>query len=211
MAPSSAAMTTCIPDLKASARPIVLATLKWSSSTVTNPPRRLKTAASATAWPGDSARVETEVAIALAVSWNPLVKSKATAATMVAKSSASSILDGDRLEHVGGRLAAVHGPLEEVVDVLPLDEVGRRLLLGEERRQRLPGQEVGLVLEPVDLDPSRLEVLEALQVLERALEDVPGLGQVLAHLAGGFGDLLHLVEVDLVGDLLGEVDYVVER
>src|SRR5438067_13003040 len=136
MAPSSAAMTTCIPDLKASARPIVLATLKWSSSTVTNPPRRLKTAASATAWPGDSARVETEVAIALAVSWNPLVKSKATAATMVAKSSPSSILDRDGLQRVGHVFAGVHGRLDEVVQVLPLDQLGGgEPFVGEELTQ----------------------------------------------------------------------------
>src|SRR5579859_4802617 len=202
MAPRSAAMTTTIPALKARVPPIVLATLEWITRTVTRPPRRLKTAAIATAQPGVSARVETEVAMAFAVSWKPLVKSKATAATIVAISSASSILDGDRLEDVGGRLAAVHRPLQEVVDVLPLDELRRGQLLGEERGQSLPGQEVGLVLETVDLDPARLQLLEALEVLERPLEDVARLGQVLPHPAGGLGDLPDVVEVDLVGDLL---------
>ena len=44
-----------------------------------NAPAKFRTAASATASRGDSARVEIEVATALAVSWNPLVKSKASA------------------------------------------------------------------------------------------------------------------------------------
>ena len=45
-------------------------------------PARLSTAESATATRGRSARVAIEVAIALAVSWNPFVKSKASAVTM---------------------------------------------------------------------------------------------------------------------------------
>jgi len=39
----------------------------------------------------------------------------------------------------------------------------------------------------------------------------PAFREVLAHPAGGFGDLLDVVEVDLVGDLLGEVHDVVQR
>ena len=48
--------------------PTVLATLVETSA-----PNRLKPAAMRTAVRGDSARVETEVAIALALSWKPLV------------------------------------------------------------------------------------------------------------------------------------------
>jgi hypothetical protein len=51
----------------------------------TKAPKKLKTAAPSTARPGEIARVETIVAMALAVSWNPLVKSKnkATATTVI--------------------------------------------------------------------------------------------------------------------------------
>ena len=80
-----------------------------------------------TAWLGRSARVETEVAIALAVSWKPLVKSNVTAMTTVTSSrtwSWSGILDRDSLQPVGDLLALVHRVLEEVVDVLPLEELG---------------------------------------------------------------------------------------
>src|SRR5207302_132407 len=82
---------------------------------------------------------------------------------MVPISRTSSILDGDRLQHLGGRLAAVHGRLQQVVDVLPLDQVGRRAVVGEEGRQCLARHQVGLVLEPVDLDSSRLQIPEAFQ------------------------------------------------
>ena len=45
-----------------------------------NAPTKFSTAASVTATRGGMARVEIEVATALAVSWNPFVKSKASAA-----------------------------------------------------------------------------------------------------------------------------------
>ena len=46
-----------------------------------NAPAKLRTADIATAKRGDIARVETEVAIAFAVSWKPFVKSNASAVT----------------------------------------------------------------------------------------------------------------------------------
>jgi hypothetical protein len=60
----------------------------------TNAPAKLSTAALATAMRGLSARVETLVAIELAVSWKPFVKSKnsatATTATSVRSTGATS-------------------------------------------------------------------------------------------------------------------------
>src|SRR5438270_3745051 len=204
-------MITTIPALKESVLAMVFATLEWRTRTVNSAPRRLNTAESSTAWVAFSARVETEVAMALAVSWNPLVKSNATAAAIVPTSRTSSILDRDRLQDVGGGLAAVHGCLEEVVDVFPLDQFGRRAVVGEEGGERLPGDQVGLVLQAVDLDPAGLELFEALQVLERARHHVARPGQVLAHPAGVVADLADVVEVDLVRYLFGQVDDVVER
>src|SRR5256885_12329966 len=97
-------------------------------------PTRLKTAASPTAARGDSARVEIDVAIALAVSWNPLVKSNMTATPIVIQSriAVSCILDRDRLHHVGGVLACIHRRLQQVVDVFPLHEL-RRVLFAREQ------------------------------------------------------------------------------
>ncbi len=55
----------------------------------TNAPAKLRTAALATARRGESAPVETLVAIEFAVSWNPFVKSKKSATTTTAQSVAS--------------------------------------------------------------------------------------------------------------------------
>ncbi len=51
----------------------------FATAVVTNAPARFARAAIPTATRGDSARVETLVATAFAVSWNPLVKSNASA------------------------------------------------------------------------------------------------------------------------------------
>src|SRR5207342_3700546 len=50
---------------------------------------KLKNAAQMTALPGDSTRVETTVAIELAASWNPLMKSKMSATRMSATTTGS--------------------------------------------------------------------------------------------------------------------------
>ncbi len=55
--------TSTIPD------PTVLATAVPKVNAAT----KLKNAAQTTAWPGDSTRVETTVAIEFAASWNPLM------------------------------------------------------------------------------------------------------------------------------------------
>ena len=51
----------------------------FATAVVANAPARFATAAIATASRGESARVETVVATAFAVSWNPFVKSNASA------------------------------------------------------------------------------------------------------------------------------------
>src|SRR5205823_4681478 len=118
MAPKRADMTTTRPGLIASVLAIVFDTLAWKKATVITAPTRLKTAARPTAVRGDSARVEIDVAIALAVSWKPFVKSNATASPIVTQSriAVSCILDRDGLHHVGRMLACIHRLLEPVVD-----------------------------------------------------------------------------------------------
>ena len=59
---------TTRPALNATILPMVLDTLAWKKTTVMTAPVRLRTAEIATASLGDTARVDTEVAIAFAVS-----------------------------------------------------------------------------------------------------------------------------------------------
>src|SRR5688572_32315320 len=54
-----------------------------------NAATKLKNAAHATAWPGDSTRVDTTVAIELAASWKPLMKSKHSASRISAQTTSS--------------------------------------------------------------------------------------------------------------------------
>ena len=62
----------------------------FATAVVTNAPARFASAATVTACRGVSARVETEVATAFAVSWKPFVKSKASAVRMTTTRSRSS-------------------------------------------------------------------------------------------------------------------------
>jgi hypothetical protein len=132
---------------------------------------------------GVSARVETDVAIALAASWNPFV--------------------GDLLE-------CVDRVLEGVDDVLELEHLERLVLSAEELRQDPSVALVAGVLQPVDLDPVLLEVLHRLQPghrlggqLRTPLEYVDLVGQPSR-------ELLDLVEDGEVDRLLHEVHDVVE-
>src|SRR3954463_13559038 len=96
----------------------------FATAVVANAPARFATDAISTAIRGESARVETEVATAFAVSWKPFVKSKisATAIVMTSSAKASAVLHQDRLEYVGGVLAGVAGFFDLLVDVLPADD-----------------------------------------------------------------------------------------
>src|SRR6266576_4261922 len=85
IAPIKAAMMTTRPTLKATILAMVFDTFAWKKTTVITAPARLRTAEIRTASRGDTARVDTDVAMALAVSWKPLVKSNPTAIRMVAR------------------------------------------------------------------------------------------------------------------------------
>src|SRR5919199_5450338 len=157
MAPSSAAMIieSAMSWLGATRLPTVFATFAWRSCVATTAPTRLRTAEEATAARGRSARVPTVVAMAFAVSWKPLVKSKASATAMVRTRRsvcASGILDRDAFEYVGHVLAAVEGVLEEAVQVLQLYDLQRRVLAAEELGDGVARDRVADVLQAVDLD-----------------------------------------------------------
>src|SRR5438105_587278 len=126
-----------------------------------NAPTKFSTPAMSTARPGDRTRVATTVAIALAVSWKPLMKSKTRPRIKIARSSkrstlgvSSGILQRDVAEDRGHGLGLVGGVLEQLVQVLPAHRVDQLGDFGNavvERRQCLREQVVGLVFEPMDL------------------------------------------------------------
>src|SRR5215208_1450664 len=182
-----------------------------------NAPTKLRIAAIVTATRGAMARVEIDVATALAVSWNPLVKSNASAvATTIQRttsfsmrSTPSGVLDDDAFEDVRGRLAGVDGVLEALEDVLPADDEHRVDALLEQACQRLAHHAVALVLEPVDLHGEVADVVERSQPRDR-LRDLPRrLVEDPRELLGLLHRGLDAVQRQEVGDLLDEVDDVV--
>src|SRR3954453_10258263 len=91
-----------------------------------NAPTKFSVAARPTARRGGIARVEIDVATALAVSWKPFVKSKASAVPTtihrISVSCMSGVLDDDGLEDFRRLLGRVDGVLEPLEDVLPADD-----------------------------------------------------------------------------------------
>src|SRR3954449_11160731 len=166
IAPTTAENTTTRPcDVSGASMmlPTVLATF-----TETSDPARLNTAARANAALGVRARVDTEVAMALAASWNPLVKSNPSATKMRMSSPSvstpcSGLLDGDRFDGVGDVLERVSRGLQLLGHLLQLEHHQRVDLTVEQPRHEPSVLLVGLVLEPVDLDPVVAQVLQRLQ------------------------------------------------
>jgi hypothetical protein len=124
IAPTSPASTTLSVITFGSTMPvaIVAATAKKK-----NAPRKFRIAELSTAIRGESACVETLVAIEFAVSWNPLVKSKKRAVTTTATSVSSiqppsDVLDHDVPDQVGSGLTGVDRLLERLENVLPAND-----------------------------------------------------------------------------------------
>ncbi len=86
MPPASPASITVNVTRPVSTKPLAMVAATLSDR---NAPMRFSTLDSATATRGFNAPVEMEVAIALPVSWNPLVKSKARAVTITRPSTMS--------------------------------------------------------------------------------------------------------------------------
>src|SRR3954452_11649917 len=111
IAPTRPANTTVVVIAPASTMPDPTVAATFSEM---NAPAKFSTADIATAKRGDIARVETDVAIALAVSWKPLGKSNARAVrttitrmTSLLLTGRSAVLDHDALERVRHVLAGV--------------------------------------------------------------------------------------------------------
>src|SRR3954471_13842611 len=189
----------------------------FATAVVTNAPARFAIAAIRTASRGDSARVETVVATAFAVSWNPFVKSNASATTMTTTSRVSGglrrspVLDEDRLEDVGGVLAGVDRLFELLVDVLPADDRQRVRAGAEEIGDRLAVEPVSLVLKLAERDELLARVAEALEQTNGIVETGGGAVDHLGLLSSAQRNLSHLVRVDVVRRLVDVVANVVDR
>src|SRR5512136_2803871 len=126
--------------------PMVLAT-----SVETKAPRMFMEAARTTALKGESTRVETTVAMALAESFQPLLMSKRIARTTMIR-MISCILQHDGLKNIGNVFAAVGGVFQIFVDFFPFDDEDGILHLVKHLSQSGPEDFVGVVFQAVDLD-----------------------------------------------------------
>src|SRR4051812_22007409 len=123
----------------------------------------------------------------------------------------SALLDDDRLEHVGGRLARVDRLLDPLEYVLPADYHHRVDAVRKEGRERLARDPVTFVLEAVHLDQLVVEVAGRMQLRQRHGEVPAGLAQHRAELLRLLHGRLYVVQPEEVGRLFGVVDDVVER
>src|SRR6266508_5368422 len=170
-------------------------------------PTKLSPAAMRIACHGASTRVAMTVAMAFAVSWNPLMKSKTTAAstTRPSRTRTLSMLDGDPLEHVGDVLEPVGHGLEVLVDLLPARHLEPVVAVVQEIAQRLARDAVGVVLVAVHLDDVLADPGELPAVAQRGnggLDLGRGARDDPADLDGRRRRLLDLPEDELVGGLL---------
>src|SRR5579859_3084757 len=166
MAASSAAMTaTGVSAVRAATSvPMVFAT--W---VLTNAPTKFKMAAIKMAVHAGSTRVAMLVATALAVSWNPFVKSKDTATTIVAIRKArgkppwpvgasaarngmacSSIFQQYSVQHIRHVLTVIYRAFQVIVYLFPFD-YQYRIRLTKKLLNAAPINVVAFVLQAVDL------------------------------------------------------------
>src|SRR5215212_1299149 len=168
IAPISPAKTTVRVTSSGLTMPVAIVA---ATSSERNAPTKLRIAAIVTATRGAIARVEIEVATAFAVSWNPLVKSNASAvATTIQRTTSVStlgVLDRDALEDVRHALRRVDGVFEPLEDVLPADDEHRVDARLEQAGERLAYDAVALVLVAVDLHREVVDVVEGAQPRDR--------------------------------------------
>src|SRR5574343_125632 len=143
MAPTRAPNTTCTSTTPGCTMPLptVAATLRWKMKMAT----KLKNAANATACVGRSTPVDTTVAMELAASWKPFMKSNSSANTtrktmtqratcMVAmmRPPGSGVLEDHALDELGHVLALVGDGFQQLIDGLELDHLAHIGLFTEQ-------------------------------------------------------------------------------
>src|SRR5688500_670517 len=139
--------------------PMVAATLRWKMKIAAT----LKKAAKTIACCGLSTPVETTVAIELAASWKPFMKSNASArttsivrianesSTVAMRARGSGVLEDDALDEVGDVLASIRDGFQQLVDRAQLDQLANVLLLPEQARHGRAHDAIRVGLEAVDL------------------------------------------------------------
>src|SRR5579875_2355656 len=157
--------------------------------------------------------------MALAVSWNPLMKSKTSPMTtmrMSTKNAPLGILEYDSFHRVGDVLGVIGGVFEQLVELAPanlLDQLRDVFDTVVEHRQRLGESVVGLVLQPVDLNRAAKHLVRLLRVLQLGdgvAQQRCLLGDDLGHMSRVVGCLSDPIEPDPPAGLLDEIDEVVE-
>src|SRR5512134_672167 len=212
MAPASAARTTTCVTWEGSTIPLPIVVATWVE---TSAPTKFNPAAMKIALRIERARVEMQVAMALAVSWKPLMKSNASAATITSARSAnelSGILERYPFEDVRRVLAAVRGRLQGLVDLLPLEDHDGILLMLEQIRDCVPADAVGLVLQRVHLDAVLVDPVHLLSHVGDPPVELPdGLEDQEAQLLGLGSRFRDLVERDARRRRVDQIDDVVKR
>src|SRR2546425_12650446 len=121
-----------------------------------------------------------------------------------------AVLHPNGLDDIGDVLAAVDGDLDQGVDVLPFDDLDRIVSPREELGDGFAPDLVSLVLERVDLDPVRLKVLQALEILEHE-EHLARRRHKHLHLTHrGRSNVLHLEALHKLRDVVATVGDVVD-
>src|ERR1700712_2390726 len=223
MAPTSAPKITCTSTNDTSTMPLptVEATFRWKIQMAT----MLKKAANSTAVCGLSTPVDHTVAMELAASWKPFMKSNSTASTtsMATRPKPiwieciSGILEDDAFDDVGDVLAAVGDGLQVLVDRLELDQLAGVDLVAEQARHGRAHHAVGVGLEAVDLLAGlqrglrHLGVLQARQQADHVLHAVAATHRDLAQAHHILADTLHVVQRQHFAGVLQQVDDVVHR
>src|SRR5579859_426278 len=187
-------------------------------------PAKFNTPAISTARPGDSTRVATTVAIALAVSWKPLMKSKTTPRVKIESSRkrstlsvSSGILQRDIAEDSCHMFAFVSGVLEQLVQIVPAHRFDQLGDLGDpvvQRRNGFGQEVVSFVLEPMDLvrrAPQGLDLTAILEQRDSARDLLRLFENHLGELPCDQGGLIDAIQMNPSGDFLDPVDDVVER
>src|SRR3989442_12024228 len=181
---------------------------------------KLKKAAQISGQCGLSTRVETTVAIELAASWKPFMKSK-TSATRIRNTTisklidmrpGSGILDDDTLDDIGHVLALVGDRLEVLVDLLQLDQLAGVGLVAEKLRHGRAQDLVRVGLQPVDLGADfhdSLGVAHVVEEIARRLHFFGGGDADLRQALGLVGNPADVVEEDALRDVLHQVENVV--
>src|SRR5690606_4566698 len=132
-----------------------------------------------TACCGLSTPVETTVAMALAASWKPFMKSNTSASstsrittpwprlTASIQSLRSGILEDDAFEDVGHILAAVGHELKQLVQLLELQHLTHVRFLPEQFGNALAHGAIGIGFELIDFLAQPQDVLRIVHIVEQ--------------------------------------------